>query len=493
MLLLLGVLPSFAQSFVLTGRVRNFSGKLPVEVNMPVIFGHHHENTVPVPVDAEGAFQIALPADSARFATLIFRRQFYTLLLEPGKNVTVELDETHPAIRFTGGSAAPVCRLINDLRMDAAPFFWENDSLGALPADKIRQLVIAPYAEEIRQGTRSILAANISPTLRQTLIAEWKYLHYNYLHDFLSIYVTDRNTARELLTAFFDTIPIQPASPHPGPQYYAFADHHLRFLEMKAAQRMKAENLPSTAPIPYFGISMDSAQALISRFGKSYLRWIGSIRNFPPDVAEAYNWQQFQDQYHDGDITQALGLAAAFRHRFPQSRFLPHLSRMADEMQARLASNADNPRIRIWADSGKAQSIFDVVRHLKGKVVLLDVWGTWCGPCKAQLRHLPALRQALAGKDVAFLFLAMEEDDRVPAWKDFIRANNMEGLHLRKNRQGIAPIWQELLAGHPDKAQYYPQYFLFDKSGKLAVAKAGHPGNGDALLRQIGELLDQQD
>ncbi len=488
-LLILAATPLSAQTFILSGQVRHHNPELTVMLNIPVVFGFHPENTLNVPVDATGSFRIAVPVDGPRFASLIYRRHFYTLLMEPGKSLQVDLDATVDTIRFTGGNAATACRLIRHIGMDNVPFFWENDSLAALPADDIRKFVVRPYYRQCDAAAQSVFASELPITLKHLLASELQYLHRNYLGDFFSTSVPDRKVARELLAGLFDTIPIYPAPSHPGPQYFSFADHFVRYLEIKSAQRMQRESLPSSDPLPYFGISMDSAVALMNRYGKSYLRWIGSVNNLPPSVAEAYNWQQFQNQYQDGDITQALALADVFPRQFPQSRYNTYIRKMAGQLQARMLANTANERISILDSKTKMASIYDVVRQLKGKVVYLDMWGTWCGPCKEEIRHLPALRKALAGKDVAFLFLAMEEDSRVEAWKDFIRVNNMEGLHFRKNRQTIAPIWKELLAAHPDKSEYYPQYFLFDKSGKLAVAKAERPSNASELINQINKLL----
>lgn len=488
-LLLLAAAPLSAQTFTLSGQIRQHNTELPVKLNIPVVFGYHPENTLTVPVDATGAFRITVPVDGPRFASLIYRRHFYTVLMEPGSSLQVELDATADTIRFTGGNAATACRLIRHIGMDDTPFFWENDSLAGLPADDIRKLVVEPYYSQSGTAAQSVVAAELPVAVKHLLISELQYLHRNYLGDFFSTSVPDRKVARELMAGMFDTIPMHPAPSHPGPQYFAYVDHFVRYLEIKSAQRMQQEHLASSDPLPYFGISMDSAVALMNRYGKSYLRWIGSINNLPPAVAETYNWQQFQNQYQDGDITQALALAEVFPRQFPQSLHNTSIRKMAGQLQARMRTNTGNERIAILDGNEKTASIYDVVRKLKGKVVYLDMWGTWCGPCKEEIRHLPALRKALAGKDVVFLFLAMEEDTRVKAWEDFIRVNNMEGLHFRKNRQTIAPIWKELLAEHPDKSEYYPQYFLFDKSGKLAVAKAERPSNASELINQINKLL----
>ncbi|MGE7777181.1 TlpA family protein disulfide reductase [Chitinophaga sp. NPDC101104] len=488
-LLLLAAGLSASAQFTLSGRVRHFSGQHKIEVNLPSIFGYHNENTVSVPLSGTGEFHITLPADSIRFATLIYRRTHYTLLLEPGRNLEVEFDENANGIWFTGGSAADVCRLMQDIGMDKTPFFWENDSLGALPAGEVRSAVIAPWFGEFAHHAETIRQSRLSKSLQNILIAENYYRHFNYLTDFISTTIPDRKTVNELIVALYDTIPIAPKSPHPGPQYWTFTDKYIRALEMRAFIRVKAENILPSAPIPWFGISFDSANVIVSRYGKPYWRWIGSMHNFPPDVAESYNWQQILNQFSDRDVAQALPLAEAFRQRFPKSRFLPRLEKMETALRDSLAVNRNNKNISIVEDYEKVQSIYDVVKKLKGKVVYLDMWGTWCGPCKEEIRHLPALRASLAGKDVVFLFLDVDDDSKDAAWKDFIRANRMEGLHLRMSRKTVAPIWKEILANHSDKSESYPQYFLFDKSGKLAIAKALRPSDGPALTQQIESLL----
>ena len=38
----------------------------------------------------------------------------------------------------------------------------------------------------------------------------------------------------------------------------------------------------------------------------------------------------------------------------------------------------------------------------KGKVIYIDVWGSWCGPCREEMKHASAIKESLKGKDVVF-------------------------------------------------------------------------------------------
>lgn len=104
---------------------------------------------------------------------------------------------------------------------------------------------------------------------------------------------------------------------------------------------------------------------------------------------------------------------------------------------------------------------------------------------------MPDLKATFKNKDVVFVYLDMDDDKRDAIWKEFIKVNNMTGIHLRKNKTTIDPFWKELLANNTDKQEYYPQYFIFDKQGKVAVSKALAPSRGEALYAQINQVLNK--
>lgn len=182
-------------------------------------------------------------------------------------------------------------------------------------------------------------------------------------------------------------------------------------------------------------------------------------------------------------------LSEVFKKRFPQSKFNQEIDQKVNSLRQMLAQNESNTDIVVLKDYDKIQSVYDVIAKYKGKVVYLDVWGTWCGPCKEELKFMPQLKSAFTNKDVIFLYLDMDEEDRDAIWKEFIKVNGLTGVHFRKNRQTIAPLWKELLADAQDKAEYYPQYFIFDKEGKVAVSKALRPSDKEALYQQINSVL----
>ena len=66
---------------------------------------------------------------------------------------------------------------------------------------------------------------------------------------------------------------------------------------------------------------------------------------------------------------------------------------------------------------------------LKGKVIYIDIWATWCGPCIEELPHLEKLRKKFAqNKEIEFISLSIEDDKQ--KWKNYISKNNMQGTQM---------------------------------------------------------------
>ncbi|RYG15077.1 MAG: hypothetical protein EOO07_16210, partial [Chitinophagaceae bacterium] len=79
-------LQSYGQ-FKLSGRIINYSGTEDLKINIPVVFGFHKENSTPISIAKDGTFKITLPVSGPKFANLIFERKFFTMLLNPGKDL----------------------------------------------------------------------------------------------------------------------------------------------------------------------------------------------------------------------------------------------------------------------------------------------------------------------------------------------------------------------------------------------------------------------
>lgn len=115
-----------------------------------------------------------------------------------------------------------------------------------------------------------------------------------------------------------------------------------------------------------------------------------------------------------------------------------------------------------------------------GKVVYLDLWATWCRPCRQQLSHLDSLRQSYKKEDIVFVSISLDEDQN--AWKSLIGNGTLGGVQLI-----VGDGWDNSLR-HRYMVEELPRYILIDRTGVIVNANAPPPSSKE-VLKQITSLL----
>ncbi len=212
---------------------------------------------------------------------------------------------------------------------------------------------------------------------------------------------------------------------------------------------------------------------LFSRAHEEMSRALAAVANFPDAV------------FADGQALARLKQDDAAKARFEQfvkmrpvddpnrQRALRYIS--APELaRARMA-----PPFAVTTLDGQRVSLDD----LKGKVVLLDFWATWCGPCREALPHMRSIAKNFQGQPLVILSVSLDTDEQ--KWKDFIAKNGMTWLHYRDG--GFTGPVSRMFS-----VQAIPHTFTIDADGVLQDEHIGDASIEGKLKKLLSRARDLQ-
>lgn len=146
-----------------------------------------------------------------------------------------------------------------------------------------------------------------------------------------------------------------------------------------------------------------------------------------------------------------------------------------EELMAALAPGM--PAHNLEAKDMKGQPV--ELDQFRGKLVYVDFWATWCGPCRAELPHLEKLQDDY--KDKPLVFISLSLDDDTDAWQKMVTDKQMKGVQLHAEGAWLSP------AATAYRVRAIPSFCLIGTDGRLIDPRAPRPSTAE-----IRALLDAE-
>ena len=192
-----------------------------------------------------------------------------------------------------------------------------------------------------------------------------------------------------------------------------------------------------------------------------------AIADYPGNVSALYS---------DGCALARMGNKADAADEF---KACADAASAKDPMRMRAQKFAENPSLSL----AKMAPAFEVktldgtrfnLDEMAGRVVLIDFWATWCGPCNEELPHVKKIAKEFANEPLTIISISWDDDAQ--KWKDFIAKNEMTWLQYRDANHKLSDRFD---------VHAIPHYFTIDSDGVLTAEMLGSGSDVEGKLKKL--------
>ena len=112
---------------------------------------------------------------------------------------------------------------------------------------------------------------------------------------------------------------------------------------------------------------------------------------------------------------------------------------------------------------------------LKGKYVYVDVWATWCGPCKREIPFLKEVEEKYHGKNIEFVSISIDKASDHEKWKAMVNEKELGGVQLFADNDWNSAFVKDY------QIQGIPRFLLIDTEGNIVDSNAPRPSSSELI------------
>lgn len=159
------------------------------------------------------------------------------------------------------------------------------------------------------------------------------------------------------------------------------------------------------------------------------------------------------------------------------------------------AQSTHNAEIKYLTDT--TVNFNTLLSQFRGKIVYVDIWATWCGPCRHELqktKDIKAFADFAKKNDIVILYIC--SDYNLKGWKQFIYANKLAGYHTFAGHAMINDFHTtfssvQMRNGVMKRSFYLPRHLIVDQSGIVVDSTADSQGTA-IVYKQLSKLRNSK-
>jgi len=209
-----------------------------------------------------------------------------------------------------------------------------------------------------------------------------------------------------------------------------------------------------------------------------------SLRHIPAQNAEYYLAVSQHQNVYEGQMEKyALESYLDFKKAYPASSYTKYLEPEMAPLIAFFAQSGALPQGAAFVDKyADINSLEDLIKKFPGKKLYIDVWATWCGPCRDEFKYKDALYKLLAANNITMVYISIDEDARNEGWKKMISHYGLHGYQIRANKALDSSVSHHFSG---TESISIPWYILIGSNGEIAVKYATPPSDIAGLEQEI--------
>jgi len=180
-------------------------------------------------------------------------------------------------------------------------------------------------------------------------------------------------------------------------------------------------------------------------------------------IIELLVFEAVRDQVSQNGISEYDLYYDSFKNLCPNQKFQAEIDEMLNEWK-HLKKGADAYEFTFVDMQGNNVSMSD----FKGKYVYVDVWATWCSPCRAEIPHLKRIEKEFHGKNVVFISISVDQTQE--PWSAMVESDQLKGVQLWAGQAKEFSTFYKITG--------IPRFMLFDQEGKIYDVNAKRPSGG---------------